>query len=243
MNFVRRRLRNSVLLVLLCALALLAFQILDLSLLVQQYYSGWIMVFLILMLMAFGVKKRLSVVPLGSNASWAQFHYYAGQFLVFLFFIHIEFSLPNGIVEQALALLLLLTIVVGITGLIISRLYAKRLAHLDEEVIYERIDTLRIEVKRKLELQLLESVERSKSSTLSSYYLEHFASYFSKSQDRLAHLFGSTYPHRKRRADLEQQLRYLNKEEADFLSALIYDLKVDGLFSDFADQISEFIKR
>ena len=220
-TFTQRRIRNFVLLILLCTITLFVFQIIELTLLVQQYYSGWLLVAVILVLMFFGVKKRLSVIPMGSNAGWAQVHYYSGLFLVFLFLIHIEFSLPNGIIEQTLALLLVLTAFVGIIGLLLSRIYARRLSHLDEQVIYERVEIHRIEIKENVESELLKSIERSNSSTLSSYYLEHLAAYFSQTQDRIAHLLGSNYPHRKRRAQLEQQLRYLNKEEADFVIRLL----------------------
>lgn len=216
MSFAGRRVRNTFLLLFVSVLALLAFQVLELTLLIQQYYSGWALVVVILLLLSFGVKKRLSVLPLGGNASWAQLHYYAGLFLLVLFFIHIEFSIPNGLVELTLASILLFTVLVGVGGLMVNRIYARRLSQLGEELIYERIGMLRAELKRKLESRLLDSIEQSKSSTLSSYYLENLAAYFSSKQDLLAHMIGSTYRHQKRRADLEQQLRYLNKDEADF---------------------------
>lgn len=221
MTFLGRRFRNWCITLAVSAAALILFRVLDLSLLVQQYYSGWALVFVIMGLLFFGLKKKLSVLPLGSNASWAQWHYYNGVFLVVLFLIHIEFSVPNGRFELALTAVLLSVVSMGFIGLIMNRVYARRLAQLNEEIIYERIATLRNELKQRLESQLFKSVERSYSSTLTSYYLSDLAGYFSTRHDFLMHLLGSTYQHKKRRSNLELQLRYLNKDEADFAVSLL----------------------
>jgi len=221
MTFTGRRVRNVVLLIIVSVLAVLVFQVIELSLLIQQYYSGWALVAVVVMLMMFYLKKKFSVLPIGSNASWAQWHYYGGLFLSVLFFIHIEFSIPDGLVEQALAATTFLVILVGCGGLVINRLFAKRLSLLREEVIYERIEPLRRQLKQTLEEQLLLSVKDSKSSTLSSYYLDELAEYFAKRHDFFAHIIGSTYQHQKRRTNLEQQLRYLNSSEASFVVSLL----------------------
>ncbi len=212
----RRRLRNCLWLGLVIILVMVCHRVLDLSLLVQQYYSGWTMVLVLLCLMGLGVKKRLSILPLGSNSTWAQWHYYGGALFLVLFSVHIEFSAPNGWVELVLAGSTTFVIFVGLGGLFINRIYAKRLSKLDEEIVYERIGIYRVELKRRLEQQLLELVDASQSSTLSSYYLNELASYFAKKQDFFEHVFGSSSSHAKRRSNLEHQLRYLNKEEADF---------------------------
>ena len=225
MTFARRRFRNALVFLLAVVVALMIFQVLKLTLLVQQYYSGWLLVFIMIVLLLFGVKKRLSVLPLGSNAAWAQLHYYLGLFLIVIFLIHIEFSLPNGAVEVALTCLLIVVVTVGIIGLIISRLYAKRLSQLGEEVIYERIPVLRSKLKNTLESQLLESVERSKSSTLSTYYLEKLSPYFATQHDFLANIVGNNFQRKKRRSELEQQLRYLSKDEAHFAIQMLVFLE------------------
>ena len=221
MTFVARRVRNIIVLVIASALSVLGYQVLELSLLVQQYYTGWALVAVVVSLLLFGVKKRLSVLPLGSNASWAQWHYYSGAFLLVLFVLHVEFSIPDGFVELALTLNLLLVAVIGILGLFINRVYAKRLALLDEEIIYERITGLRSNLKQRVESALLDIVAKSKSSTLSSYYGDELANYFSGQKDFFTHLVGSSYQHQKRQSKLEHQLRYLNKDEADFVITLI----------------------
>lgn len=216
MRILRRRIRNTVLLAIAVALTWYAFKIVALSLQVQQYYSGWLVAGLITFLLLFYVKKKLSTLPLGRNASWAQWHYYCGFFLIAAFGIHVEFSIPDGYVERILAGLLAIVVAVGIGGAIINRLFARRLAFLSEEIIYERIPDHLLTLRQKLESELSKTVEESDSTTLSNYYAEHLAGYFSGNRDRLAHIFGSRQPHLERLNDLELQMRYLNQREAAF---------------------------
>ncbi len=220
MRFLRRRIRNTVLLVIAIALTWYVFRIVTLSLQTQQYYSGWLVAGLIVFLLSFYVKKKLSVLPLGRNAHWAQWHYYCGFFLIAVFGIHVEFSIPDGYVERILAGLLALVSFVGIAGVAINRVFARRLAFLDEEIIFERIPEHTVALRERLEQELTQSVDASGSSTLSSYYAEHLAAYFSSNQDVLSHLIGSRQPHLTRLNDLELQMRYLNQREAAFAMQL-----------------------
>ena len=220
MRILRRRIRNTVLLVIAIALTWYAFKIVALSLQVQQYYSGWLVAALIAFLLLFYVKKKLSTLPLGRNASWAQWHYYCGIFLIAAFGIHVEFSSPDGYVERILAGLLAIVVVVGIGGVVINRLYARRLAYLSEEIIFERIPDHLQALRERLEAEVVKTVEESGSSTLSNYYVEHLAGYFFGNRDRLAHLLGSRQPHLERLNDLELQMRYLNEREAAFAMTL-----------------------
>ena len=216
-SFSIRRTRNVAILIVLGLICLLAFQILELSLVVQQYYSGWVLAILICSLLLYGVKKHFSILNVGKSASWAQWHYYCGWLVLLMFLIHIEFSIPTGSFEVVLAILLCSIIGVGIFGLVMNRLYAKRLAQLNYEVVYERISFLRNELKAELEAELFESVKQSKSSTLTDYYYGQLSNYFAKPHDTIGHLIGSSYSHRNRETELEYQLRYLNQEEAGFV--------------------------
>ncbi len=220
MRFMRRRLRNTILLVIAIALTWYAFRIVALSLHTQQYYSGWLVAGLIVFLLSFYLKKKLSVLPLGSNAGWAQWHYYCGFFLIAAFAIHVEFSIPEGRVEQILGGLLALVVVVGVAGAIINRVFARRLAFLGEEIIFERIPEHTARLRERLERELAQSVEESRSSTLSDYYDERLAGYFSGNRDVASHLLGNRRPHLLRLNDLELQMRYLNQREAAFAMQL-----------------------
>lgn len=188
--------------------------IVDRSLNTQQFYSGWLLIFVLTILLLFYAKKRLSILPIGRSSTWAQWHYYLGLFLLAVFLKHIEFDLPNGKLEVALSLLLIVTILTGLIGGVINRLFARRLSYLDEEVIYERITLHRNNVKEKAEHLLLETTTRSNSDTLAKYYSKHLHRFFSKPHNFWSHVLNSNYSLIKMQRSLELQLRYMNEYEA-----------------------------
>lgn len=220
MKFPQRRSRNGLICVFSAVTAWWIFDVIDLTLEIQQYYSGWFLFGLIATLLAFYLRKRLQLKSLGSSASWAQWHYYIGIFLALTFLEHIEFGFPNGLVEITLTLLLLTVIISGMAGVVINRQFARRLASLEEEVIFERIGVLRQQVKECAETLILETVKASSSKTLSNYYVKHLMHYFSKPSHIVSHIFGSHYTYIRLRQKLENQQRYFNREEVEAVATL-----------------------
>ncbi len=220
MKFINRRVRNFVVLGFVAIIVLLSLTIIDYALDIQQFYSGWLMIALIGGLLMFYAKKRLSILPLGKNATWAQWHYYTGLLLLIVFAKHIDFSIPGGTVELSLFVLFAIVIGTGAGGAFFNRVYAKRLASLDEEVIFERISQHRQELKREVENLLLEVVEKTNSDTLSKYYLKHLTSFFDRPRHIFSHLVGSGYATLGIQNGLERQMRYLNTHEVDCALAL-----------------------
>jgi len=215
MKFMARRTRNFGLLAVAIGLAYIGLSIVDLSLNIQSFYSGWLLVSIIVVLMSFYLKKRLSVVPLGRNSVWAQWHYYLGLLLFAIFLKHLNFKFPDGNVELALTLFFLIVTGSGIVGGIINRVFARRLSFLDEEIIYERIPLYRQQLKAQVEKMLSEVVAKTGSTTLSDYYLNHLIFFFTKQQHFMSHILGGDYNHLRIQNKLEQQIRYLNSDEAD----------------------------
>jgi len=105
MKFLHRRIRNFAILGLVAVILFFILKIIDYSFNAQQFYSGWLMLVLIIALLCFYLKKRLSVIPLGPNAIWAQWHYYTGLLVFIVFAKHVDFSLPDGLVEVSLFVL------------------------------------------------------------------------------------------------------------------------------------------
>ena len=221
MKFGLRRLRNTTLVMFFAYITITALDIIELSIQVQQYTSGWLLVALMTVLVAFYIKKKLSILPLGSGATWAQWHYYLGFFLFAIYLKHVEFTLPNGVVEIALTSVYFIVMTSGVLGVLINRTFARRLSYLEEEVLFERIpehwQTLRQDVER----LILESVEKSGSTTLSDYYLENLFSYFRKPHFIFSLLLGSNYGFIRVKEGLNRQIRYLNSKEAEY--ALLLD--------------------
>ena len=115
-----------------------------------------------------------------------------------------------------MTILFLIVLLSGFSGLLISRLFAKRLSYLEEEVIYERIPEHIRKLKEEVEALVLDCIEQSGSTTLSEYYVSHLADYFYRPRFMLRHLFGSTYAVERILVGLQNQIRYLSKEEVDY---------------------------
>lgn len=213
MKFLARRIRNFSVLAVATILTYVCLTIVDQALLVQQYYSGWLLVSVMLTFVLFYMKKRLPMLPIGLNSHWAQWHYYLGLFFVLVFAFHVEFALPNGGFELTMFVLLVVVAGSGIVGTIINRSFAKRLSYLPEEILYERIPHYRYVLQQQAEKLIDEVVEKSQSSTLQNYYQGHLKDYFTR-YALLAHIVGSQYPFLRARNKLDQQMRYLNDEEA-----------------------------
>jgi hypothetical protein len=221
MKFVNRRIKNILLVSLLIIVGYACFEVVELSMLVQQYYSGWLLVALLLALVTFYAKKRLSVIPLGRGSAWAQWHYCLGALFFFCYLGHVDFTLPGGVIEQLLSGLLWVVLISGVVGGIVNRIFARRLAYLGDEVIYERIPQNRAKIKENVENLVVASVEKSGSTTLSDYYIKHLADYFSSSAFFFNHLLGSNYAFRRVQDGLIKQMRYMNKVEAEFAVTVI----------------------
>jgi len=220
MKFLNRRVRNFVILGVVASLVLAGLTVIDYALDIQQFYSGWLMIALMASLLMFYAKKRLTILPIGKNAAWAQWHYYTGLLLLIVFAKHIDFSIPGGTVELSLFILFMIVVGSGAGGAFINRVYAKRLASLEEEVIFERIAQHRQELRVEVESLLLEVVEKTKSDTLSNYYLKHLTSFFDRPRHVFSHLIGSGYATLGIQNGLERQMRYLNSHEVECALAL-----------------------
>ncbi len=216
MNFGYRRIRNA-LVVLFCGfIATTTFEIIDLSIQIQQYYSGWFMIFLMLVLVSFYFKKKLAVIALGSGSMWAQWHYYIGIFLLIVYLKHVEYRVPDGFVEISITFFYVLVMSSGILGAFINRIFARRLSYLDEDILFERIPLYLKTLQRDVEAIIVESVENSGSTTLSDYYFENLSGFFNRHHFFFTHLLGSNYGFLRVKDGLGKQMRYLNKKEAEY---------------------------
>ncbi|MBT6986649.1 MAG: hypothetical protein HN956_20015, partial [Rhodospirillaceae bacterium] len=138
-TFSRRRWRNG-LISAIAAVGLFAwYTAYDVSLYQPAYLTGWLLLALIVLLTLYNGRKKLSMVPLGTAATWLQWHVYMGLLAVLTFAMHIEWSIPNGFLERLLALFFVAVAGSGLLGLYLSRRFARMLTRRTEEVVLERI--------------------------------------------------------------------------------------------------------
>ena len=115
----------------------------DLSLRDASFLTGWLLAGGIAFLAVYNARKKLPFVPLLKSSYWLQAHVYIGVLVIFVFLMHTSFGVPNGALEVVLWLLFALAAGIGVVGMALSRLLARRLQHHGERIIFERIAILR----------------------------------------------------------------------------------------------------
>lgn len=146
------------------------------------FVSGFVLFALILGLALFNARKKvpLPFLPILSASTWLQIHIYAGFLTMIVFVIHIDFRMPNGVLEGILAIVFVIVSFSGIGGLIVSRLFPKRLRRSGEALVYERIPRYRREIREKVHDLVIHAEKTTESSTIPDFYLEHVEPYLAK---------------------------------------------------------------
>jgi len=113
-----------------------------------HYTIGWLLFGCLVFLVCFNWRKKLNFLPIGRAALWAQLHYYLGIFASGLLVLHIDTFWPSGWFEKLLFLSLIIALLSGFLGLLVSRIYPPILVKRGPQVIYERIPRYRRELKQ-----------------------------------------------------------------------------------------------
>jgi hypothetical protein len=221
MTFAGRRRRN-IAIILLVALALSLWLRAYTSMLHHpQWLSGWLLVGVIAFLTLYNVRKKLSMLPIGRNAVWLQLHLYVGLLSGYLFGEHLGWSLPNGGLEWALALLFTGVIVTGVVGIYLSRRLPKDLTRRGEEVIFERIPLFRAELRQQAQTIVLRAASDTGSSTLADYYASRLETFFEAPRNYIKHVLHIGRPLFGLTNDIRSQHRYLNDKEREYAERLL----------------------
>lgn len=182
--------------------------------------TGWVLFSLLLFLLLFNLRKKLSFVPMGSASLWMRLHIYSGLFMLLLFIDHIGYRLPNGLFEGLLALLYVLAALSGIIGALLGRYLPVVLAQQPEAVIYERLPGLREHIREQVEDRVNRAVSELNSDAIAEFYRTQLFDYLSCHRDFWRHLFqrAAVYGLWERRFVAMQ--RYLNAAEKQILEEI-----------------------
>ena len=206
-----RRLKYSAIAIFVCALVgYILFQ-LEKHLLQDAFLSGYLLLGAIIFLTLFNLRKRLTFLPsIGSAATWMQLHIYVGLSTFLIFGFHIAWHVPDGWFEGLLAILYLTVALSGVYGLVITRIMPKRLTAIGNEVIFEQIPALRLQLAREVR-QLALAADQS-NEVVSRYYLHQLLPFFEKPRS-LAYL---AFPTGRKKRVLLQGIdglkRYLDQD-------------------------------
>lgn len=219
-TFARRRWRNGFVTLLAAAGLVAGYTAYEVALYQPAFLTGWILLAIILVLTAYNGRKKLSMVPMGTAATWLQWHIYLGLLAVLTFALHIEWSVPNGILDRILALFFVATALSGMIGLYLSRRYARMLTRRTEEVVLERIPQFIAGLRHEAEALVLQSATETGSSTIADFYTARLGSYFAGPTNMRLHLQGSRRASFALTTELEIITRYLNDEEMAYAAKL-----------------------
>ena len=216
----KRMIRFSVLLVFIVSILFVDSQMRQ-ALMVPSYFTGWIMFGLMLVLILFNARKKITFLPIGRAYKWAQFHIYGGLLLFIISFAHINYSLPNGTLESLLSIMFLLVALSGVYGTYLSRRLPTKMAQQSEYVIYERLPGIREKIRGEVEERVNAAVVDLGSVAIAEFYSQHLYDYLSRPADFWLHFIG-----RERRVYTRWQRRfqalrlYLNDKEKLLLSEM-----------------------
>ncbi len=220
MTFARRRLRNLALALTGGLLILASDWIARGALMQTAYISGWAMLALMLLLAAYNLRKKLTVIPLFSSSAWLQVHVYAGVVSVVVFVVHIGYVMPNGGLEILLGALYVGVAASGLVGLVLTRTLPPRINSRGENVIFERIGAIRRQLRERAEVLALESVNAGNVTAISQLYQDRLVRFFAGPQNLWSHLGQST---RRRQAlldEIDALRRYVKESDRESLTQI-----------------------
>jgi len=220
-TLVYRRLHNILLLLLACGVLWLADVVVRHQLYHGNFFSGWILAAAVLLLLLFGVRKKLPILPLGRVSSWMQWHIYIGLFSVFVFWLHARSWLSGGVFEGVLMAIFLLVALSGVVGLLLSRIIPGRLTRRGEALLFERLDGFRTQLARDAEDLLQQAQAEHGSRALQQFYLQWLRPFFAAPQNYWAHIFESRVAAHRLESRFTALQRYLNDDERAIVAKLM----------------------
>lgn len=186
----------------------------------HAYLSGWVLLAVMLLLTFFNFRKKVPFLRMGSVRFWLQVHIYVGIISGALFFVHISFSWPHGLLNQIIAMFYTIVFVSGIIGLWISRSFPKRLTIAGFETPFERMPHVRTALRKEAEALILAGVDNQTSAVLAEFYTDKIGLFFAKPRNVLPHLFRSQSPQASHRSQFAEIRRYAKRTELDMLDKL-----------------------
>jgi hypothetical protein len=186
---------------------------LEKQLVVSSFTTGYLLMAAVLFLALYNVRKKLPFLPIGTSATWLQWHIYVGFASVGVFVLHTGVRAPTGILNTTLYVAYTLTVISGVIGLYLTRTIPAQLARVGEEVVFERIPSLHREVQRQAGDVVLQSVSSSGATTLADFYVARLFDYFAAGRGLSYFLRPTSALRRSLMGEMQNLRRYLCEPE------------------------------
>jgi hypothetical protein len=207
-------------LVICVALLLLIDYLIKQSLVDPMYFSGWVLMVLLILLSGLNVRKKLGMLPILDASWWLRGHIVLGFFACATVLVHVGFSVPLGYLDTLLWVCFLITAGSGILGFVISRRLPSRM-HTEETLHSGESLPLRLhELAEKADRLMLQAIEETGSQTLQQLHVESIARFFSAESHVLNHLFSNRIPLLELEHEIVACQRYLDSKGSAYLQQL-----------------------
>jgi len=180
-----------------------------------SFETGYLLFAAICFLGLYNLRKKLPVLPWTTSAAWLQAHLYVGLSTAVLLGLHMDWRLPDGLLESTLAGLFVATWTSGVIGLFWTRTLPRKLARVSEEVIYERIPLLRTQLCDRAQQAVLDTVRTSGVTTLGDFYSRRLHPFFEKPRGWQYQLRPNNRVRRRLLDELTEVNRYLSQPERE----------------------------
>lgn len=130
-------------------------------------------------LLLLGVRRRIPFLPLGNASVWTQIHIYVGFFTTAVYFIHVPRIIGDGFFECFLSLCFLSVSASGFYGLYISRTLPKKLAAIENQLRFDRVNWHRDEIASTARGVVDGLVDSATSRVLGTFYGKVLEPFFS----------------------------------------------------------------
>ncbi len=177
-----------------------------------SFTTGYVLFGSLVFLTMLGMRKRLTFVPaIGSASFWMQLHIYVGLASFAIFAMHIGPRIPDGGLEIFLAVLYLIVALSGAYGLYVTRVIPRKLSVINEEVIFERIPSLRNQIAISARAMVLEACVTSE--VLAKFYVRRLAGYFERPRSLAYAINPSGRIRRQLIGEIEELDRFLAEDQ------------------------------
>ena len=235
--FRRRRLVNTLWLLLACCLLFLAEAVAENQLYQTRFLTGWVLLAAVVGLTVLNFRKKLPILPLGKVAAWVQIHIYLGLFAFVAYWIHADALVPTGFLDILLGALFLLVAFSGVVGLWLSRVLPRRLTRKGENLLYERLPGFGAQLGREVEELVMRSASEYNSTSIPRFYHDRLRPFFLKPRNFWAHVFQSRVPLHRLAEQMRAVERYLGNDEKEIMAAIAQRVETkNGLDYQYAAQ-------
>ena len=182
--------------------------------------TGWALAAVIVFLLIFNVRKRLSAFNLGLAKIWFALHVAFGFLTIAFFVIHAGVFWPVGLYEQLLAAGFWLVSLTGLVGTLITIYFPRRLTNTGLEIVYEKIPDEIYSLRVAVEEILINCAKECRETTLQEQYSQTLAWYFRRPRFFWSYLFGGNADKAWLTRHLNSVRRYLNSDETVYLDQI-----------------------